>query len=177
LFGQETALDLDPAQTHVEFTLGAVLHTVHGTFQLKRAALRYDLATGKASGEIVIDARSGQTGNDSRDKKMHKSILESERYPEIVFLPDRVDGSIAKSNLHGTFRIHGQDHEMKVVVESTENNGRLGFHTQFAVPYVQWGMKNPSTLLLRVGENVDLDIRGEGKITTPGARSLSSAVR
>src|SRR5689334_20646410 len=92
LFGQETALDLDPAQTHVEFTLGAVLHTVHGTFQLKRAALRYDLATGKASGEIVIDARSGQTGNDSRDKKMHKSILESERYPEIVFLPDRVDG-------------------------------------------------------------------------------------
>ena len=175
LFGQETALELDPAQTHVEFILGAVLHTVHGTFQLKRGVVRYDLATGKASGEIVIDARSGQSGNDSRDKKMHQSILESGKYPEIVFLPDRVEGSVAKANVHGTFRIHGQDHDMTVAVESTANDGRLDFHTQFVVPYVQWGMKNPSTFLLRVGDKVDLDIRAAGKITAPDGRVVSSS--
>ena len=33
---QDTAFQLDPAQTTVKFTLGDVLHTVHGTFKLKR---------------------------------------------------------------------------------------------------------------------------------------------
>ena len=32
---QETVLELDPAQTQVSFTLGDVLHTVHGTFKLE----------------------------------------------------------------------------------------------------------------------------------------------
>jgi polyisoprenoid-binding protein YceI len=174
LFGQETVLELEPAQTHVEFTLGAVLHTVHGTFQLKRGMVHYDLASGKASGEIVIDARSGESGNESRDRKMHKSILESDRYPEIVFLPDRVEGSVSKANVHGTFRIHGQDHEMTIVVESTPHNGRIESQTQFQVPYVQWGMKNPSTFLLRVGDMVEIDIRGNGKMTGPDGRVLTS---
>jgi polyisoprenoid-binding protein YceI len=174
LFGQEAALELDPAQTHVEYTLGAVLHTVHGTFQLKRGSVHYDLASGKASGEIVLDARSGQSGNDSRDRKMHKSILESDRYTDIVFVPDRVEGGLAKANLHGTFRIHGQDHEMTITVESKSSDGRLEFHTHFEVPYVQWGMKNPSTLLLRVGDKVDIEIQGAGKISRPDGHPLSS---
>jgi polyisoprenoid-binding protein YceI len=56
---QETALQFDPAQSHVEWTLGDVLHTVHGTFKLKRGAIRFDPSTGAASGELVVDAASG----------------------------------------------------------------------------------------------------------------------
>jgi len=33
---QESAVDLDPAQTTIEFTLDTTLHAVHGTFKLKR---------------------------------------------------------------------------------------------------------------------------------------------
>ena len=47
---QQTSLELDPAQTSVKFTLGDVLHTVHGTFQLKRGALEFDPSSGKISG-------------------------------------------------------------------------------------------------------------------------------
>ena len=168
-------MELNPAQTHVQYTLSDVLHTVHGDFQLKRGVIRYDLGSGKASGEIVIDARSGQSGNQARDRKMQKGILESDRYPEIVFLPDRVEGSLARASLHGAFRIHGQEHEMTMAVESLPNDGRLEFHAQFAVPYVQWGMKNPSTFILRVGDKVDIDIHAAGKMTGPDGKLLSLA--
>src|ERR1700733_6791773 len=114
---QDTAFQLDPAQTSVKFTLGDVLHTVRGTFQLKRGALELDTASGRLSGEIVVDARSGESGNGMRDRKMHKEILESDRYSEISFRPDRIEGAVASQGkssvrVHGMFNIHGVDREI-----------------------------------------------------------------
>ncbi len=60
-------LALDPGQTHVEFMLSDILHTVHGSFKLKRGTIRYDFANGDAAGEIVIDAQSGESGSQARD--------------------------------------------------------------------------------------------------------------
>ena len=115
---QSSEFQLDPARTTVQFTLGDVLHTVHGKFKLKRGALHLGPA-GKVSGEIVVDATSGDSGSTIRDRKMHKEILESARYPEIAFRPDRIDGSVApqgKSSVtvHGMFNIHGADREITV---------------------------------------------------------------
>lgn len=159
LFAQETVLALDPVQTQVEFTLSDILHTVHGAFKLKRGTIRYDFATGKATGEIVIDAQSGESGSSARDQRMHKNILESDQYPEILFVPDRVTGGLSKASIHGTFRIHGKDHEMTMAVAPVPAGNRLQVKAQFVVPYVAWGMKNPSTLFLRVGETVTIDVR------------------
>jgi polyisoprenoid-binding protein YceI len=169
-----TSLELDPAQTKVEFTLGATLHTVHGSFQFKRGDLRFDPATGQAGGELVVDTASGATGNDSRDANMHKNILESGRYPEIVFRPDRVEGKVAaegasKLQLHGTFRIHGADHEMTVPVDVEAASGKYTATARFQVPYVKWGMKNASTFILRVSDKVDLTVRTVLTIPAPGS--------
>jgi len=30
------------------------------------------------------------------------------------------------------------------------------------VPYIQWGLKNPSLLFLRVNDHVDIDLRAAG---------------
>jgi polyisoprenoid-binding protein YceI len=160
---QATTLELDPAQTKVEYKLGAVLHTVEGTFTLKRGHFTFDPENGKATGELVVDAASGQSGNDSRDRNMHKNVLESERYPEIIFRPDRVDGKVAPQGrsqvqLHGTFTIHGADHEMTVPVDVEIADGRYTATAHFQIPYVKWGMKNPSTFVLRVGDKVDLTV-------------------
>ena len=76
---QAYVVNLDPAQTQVTFVLDTTLHTVHGTFQLKSGQIHFDTATGKASGTIVVDARSADTDNKSRDKKMHQEILESQK--------------------------------------------------------------------------------------------------
>ena len=58
LAAQTEVLEFDPAQTKVQFTLADVLHTVQGTFKLKRGNIRIDAASGAVSGEIVVDATS-----------------------------------------------------------------------------------------------------------------------
>src|SRR5256714_14744740 len=98
----EIVLGLDPAQSKVHWALGSTVHTVHGSFAFKKGTLRLDTSTGKARGEIIVDATSGNSGNDSRDKKMHKEVLESARYAEVIFRPDRVEGKITPQ---GTFAV------------------------------------------------------------------------
>lgn len=166
---QSLALTLDPQHTVINFTLSDVLHTVHGTFQLTHGKLQFDPASGKTTGEITVDAKSGQTGNGMRDRKMHREVLDSERYPEISFRPDRIDGAVSmpgKSSvrIHGIFNIHGADHELSVPAEVELASGHWKATLHFAVPYVIWGMKNPSTLFLRVGESVDIDVNASGAL-------------
>jgi polyisoprenoid-binding protein YceI len=132
LFGQETVLELNPAQSHVEFTLSDVLHTVHGSFKLKRGTVHYDFVTRKCSGQIVIDAQSGDSGSEARDKKMHHNILESDRYPEIVFTADHVEGTLSKASIHGLFRIHGKEHEMTTSIKLS-TAALNGFQSQVAL--------------------------------------------
>jgi polyisoprenoid-binding protein YceI len=160
---EDTVLQIDPSQTKVEFTLADVLHTVHGNFLLKRGDIRFDAATGKASGELVVDAASGASGSGARDRNMHKNVLESARYPDIVFRSDRVEGKVAprgasKVALHGMFSIHGAEHDITLPVEVEAAGGQYTAAIRFAVPYVQWGMKNPSTLFLRVSDKVEITI-------------------
>ena len=162
-------LHLDPAQTDVSFTLGDVLHTVHGTFKLKSGTVEFDPATGMAGGAVIVDVTSGSSGSGARDRRMQKDILESQRYPEAVFTPDRVDGQFATAlpihvQVHGLFKIHGAEHEITLPIELQMKDGAITAGTHFVVPYVQWGMKNPSNFMLRVNEKVSIDIRTTGHI-------------
>ena len=170
--GQQLLFQLDPQHTGVNFTLGDVLHTVHGTFLLKQGSLTLDPASGKFTGEIVVDAKSGNSGSGMRDRKMHKEVLESERYPEIIFRPDHIDGNVSlqgKSSVqvHGLFFIHGSQHELTVPAEVGVSSSRWTATLHFAVPYAKWGMKNPSTLFLRVGESVDIELTAAGSVAQP----------
>ena len=172
---QDVALEMDPAQTKVEFTLPASLHTVHGSFALKRGSIRFDPITGKVSGELVVDAASGNSGNSTRDHRMNQSILESARYPEIVFRPDRVQGKVASQGasqieMHGMFAIHGAEHEIVMPMQVEVKDGIYTASGHFAVPYIQWGMKNPSTLFLHVSDKVDIEIQ---TVAHPAASAAS----
>jgi polyisoprenoid-binding protein YceI len=167
---QAYVVNLDPAQTKVEFTLDTTLHTVHGTFQLKSGQIHFDVATSKASGTIVVDARSADTDNKSRDKKMHQEILESPKYAEIVFTPAQVRGSFdpqkaSQVDVSGVMRIHGQDHDLTMTLAVQPGAGsRLQCDTQFTIPYVKWGMKDASTFLLHANDTVELEIHATGQI-------------
>jgi len=166
---QEVALEFKPPDTKIEFTLGATLHSVHGGFDLKRGSVHFDPASGVISGEIVVDAASGHSGNDSRDRKMHREILESQRFPDVVFRPDRVDGKVSAQGtsmvqVHGIFTLHGAEHEITIPVQVEFASDHWKASGHFSIPYIQWGLKNPNTFLLHVSSSVDLEVEASGKI-------------
>jgi polyisoprenoid-binding protein YceI len=171
LQAQETTFELDPAKTTVEFTLGATLHAVHGTFQAKSGTIRFNPASGEASGRFVIEATSGNSDNESRDHKMHEVVLESAKYAEIVFTPTRVTGTVAAQGdssvqVQGMLRIHGADHEITLSVPIHVSGNEVTATTHFVVPYVAWGLKNPSTFVLRVSKEVEIEASASGRFVS-----------
>jgi polyisoprenoid-binding protein YceI len=118
----------------------------------------------------VIDATSGDTDNASRDKNMHTDVLESAKFPEITFTPAQIKGALPKAaaaqiDVSGKIRLRGQDHDATLTLSVQQGaDGSLQASTQLSVPYVKWGLKNPSTFLLHVADTVDVDIHATGRI-------------
>ena len=167
---------VDVPSSKVDFTLGDVLHMVHGTFLLKSGTVTFDDVTGRASGEIVVDATSGESGSKARDHKMKKEILETDRFPDIVLKIQKIDGTVrldGKSTVQliGMMSIHGEDHPVTLSVPVTVSGATASADVAFPVPYVKWGLKNPSTFFLRVNDTVDIVVHAVGQIS-PASASL-----
>jgi polyisoprenoid-binding protein YceI len=163
------SLELDPAQSKVHWTLPSSLHTVHGTFAVVRGMMSMDRESGKAGGEIVVNARSGASGNDSRDAKMHKEILETAKYPDVVFHPTQVEGKVTPTGpcdvkIRGTLSVHGADHEITALVHAQIVADSWNGSAKFDVPYVQWGIKNPSNFLLKADKVVHVEVEMAGRL-------------
>jgi|HubBroStandDraft_6_1064221.scaffolds.fasta_scaffold29506_6 polyisoprenoid-binding protein YceI len=177
LESQELTLELDPANTRIEFTLPATLHTVRGTFALKRGTIHFNPSTGSASGFVVVDATSGETGNSGRDHKMHQEILESQRYPEITFTPTKLSGKVelpgdSTVQVDGVFTLHGADHPLTLTLAAQATGNKLGARTHMVIPYVAWGLKNPSTFMLHVSDKVEVDISSVGRLVAVPAQPI-----
>ncbi len=168
---QQTQVTLDPAQTKIAWTLGATMHTVHGTFKLKSGVVKFNPKSGDASGELIVDATSGESGNHDRDADMHNKVLESARYSEIIFVPRRVVGSLAeqgRSNLQvqGIFKIHGADHDFTLPLTVEKTGDAITASSSFVIPYQEWGMKDPKKAFLHVESKVDVSVSAVGRISS-----------
>src|SRR5580704_773868 len=172
--GRDLVLDLDPTQSQMRWSLGSTVHTVHGTFALKKGSFQLEPGSGKASGQIVVDASSGNSGNDSRDKKMHKEVLDSAHHGEVVFRPDRVEGKISDQGtcnvqVHGVFVLLGKEHELTVPVQAELAGEHWTGNAKFGVPFIDWGLKNPSNFLLKVDHVVEVELELKGSVHRAGA--------
>lgn len=168
----EWVVEVDPLRSSVTFELGATLHTVDGTAELTGGSLRFDPAAGTASGRIEVDATSLDTGKENRDEDMHQKVLESARYPEIYFEAEGVSGSFdpegeSRVTLDGRFGIHGDEHPVSLEVDVEAGGQALEASTELRVPYVEWGMEDPSTFLLRVDKHVTVRIDVAGTLSKP----------
>jgi polyisoprenoid-binding protein YceI len=160
---------LDPAQTEIHWRLTG-LHPVHGTFKLKSGEFLFNPKTGTAEGEILVDATTGESGNAARDKRMQDEVLESNRYPAIFYHPTEIKGPFKAGEgtqdltAEGTFNIHGADHPLELPLKVQITADTATATARFTVPYVEWGMKNPSRLLLRVSKQVEIEVSAKGTI-------------
>jgi polyisoprenoid-binding protein YceI len=171
VWANQLELELDPDRTAVSFVLGGTLHTVHGVFRLDRGRVVYDPTTGTASGEVVVDARSGDSGSQKRDRDMHRKVLESEEYPTIVLRPRRIEGDLpaageGRLTVTGSMAIHGAEHPVEIPLAVDIDGAIVRITAEFEVPYVEWGLHDPSKFVLRVAKQVTVKVEAHGIITT-----------
>ena len=164
-----TTLTLDPAASEISFEVGSTLHTVEGTARLVSGVLHFDPAGGPAGGTIEVDATSLETGNGMRDDKLHGSVLESQRYPRIVFHASRlvVPGpgeSGTDVRMEGTLDLHGGSWPLTIPATVHRTGETVEIEAHFPVPFVEWGLEDPSIFLLSVDKVVQVHVRARGRI-------------
>lgn len=162
--GARTAvLEFDPARTTVAFSLSGWPHETHGTFKLKRGLVRVYPETGRMDGIIIVDASSGSSGESMRDARMAGSILEASRFPEISFAPRQVEiqgdpqGEFPV-RVSGLLMLHGAAHDFTVDAQVTRGAHDAAVRCSFVIPYVDWGLENPSFLMFKVSREVRIDL-------------------
>jgi polyisoprenoid-binding protein YceI len=169
LSAEKLTFELDPGKTSVQFTFGATLHTVNGSLRAESGTVQVDTETGRANGWIVLDATSAQTGNSRRDFKMHEKILESRRYPDMVFQVERISGALQRTGrsevqLHGGLEMHGTRRPIALPATVLVEGDQVRATAYLTVPYLEWGLSDPSFFILRVAKEVRVVVQAAGHL-------------
>jgi polyisoprenoid-binding protein YceI len=168
---QHQTFAVSPDASAVKIRLDATHEVVNGTFHVQSGSIDFNRNALTISGSVIVSAGSGKTGNDSRDKRMATEVLDAARFAEISFSPNSYTGTIAPSGdstiqVTGTFTLHGTPHEMTVPMQIHIDGTSCTAKTKFNVPYVQWGLKDPSIFILKVAKEVEVDLSLSGRLTT-----------
>ena len=169
-FAQHQTFTVNPQASDVAFTLGGSAHTTHGTFHVESGVIDFDPSATKISGSVTVAAGSGQSGSDSRDKKMTNEVLDAPHFSDVSFAPKSYEGSIAPTGdstvqVTGTFTLHGTPHELTVPMQVHIDGTSCTAKTHFVVPYVKWGLKDPSVFIFKVAREVDIDLTLKGSLS------------
>ena len=167
---QQQTFTVAPDQSEVAFTLGASDHAVKGTFHVQSGSVEFDQNAPNISGSVVVAAGSGSSGNQGRDKKMNNDVLDVAHFAEVSFVPKSYQGTIAASGdstiqVAGAFTLHGAAHDLTVPMQIHIDGTNLTAKTHFTIPYVQWGLKDPSIFILKVAKEVGIDLTLVGRLS------------
>jgi polyisoprenoid-binding protein YceI len=167
---QQQTLVVNPDASEVRITLKTTHEVVNGTFHIQSGSIEFDRSAAKMSGSVVVLAGSGRTGNDSRDKKMKKDILEVEQHASVLFEPRSYAGVIPPSGdstlqVTGIFTLLGTGHEITIPIAVHLEGTTATARAHFVVPYIQWGLKDPSFLFWKADKEVAIDLVLTGRIS------------
>jgi len=166
---QHQTFVVDPNASEVKMTLNTTHEVVNGTFHIQSGSIEFDRSTSMMLGSVVVLAGSGKTGNDSRDKKMNKDILKVDQYTTVSFVPKTYTGTIAPSGdstiqVNGVFTLLGNPHGLTIPMQIHMDGSKATARAHFVVPYVQWGLKNPSFMFWKADNDVAIDLFLTGRL-------------
>ena len=167
---QQQTLNVNPDASKVAFALTGTGHHVDGVFHVQSGKIEFDSSAQKISGLVVVAAGSGNSGESSRDKKMNSDVLDTSHFAEITFAPSSYQGTLAASGdssiqVSGVFTLHGAPHGITVPMQVHIDGSSATAKGQFIVPYVKWGLKDPSIFVLKVAKEVNIDLTLAGQIS------------
>ena len=162
-FAQHQTFVVNPDASEVKMTLNTTHEVVNGTFRIQSGSIEFDRSASKMWGSVVVLAGSCKTGNDSRDKRMNKVILKVEQYATASFEPKTFTGAIAPRGdstiqATGIFTLLGTPHEITIPMLIHLDGANATAKAHFVVPYIQWGLKDPSFLIWKADHDVAIDL-------------------
>jgi len=168
---QHQTFTVNPDASKVVFSLGGNTHHVDVTFHVQSGAINFDRGAQTISGSVVVAAGSGNSGDQGRDKKMNSDVLDVTHFAEVSFAPKSFQGTVKASGdstiqVTGVFTLHGTPHDLTVPMQIHIDGSALTAKTNFQVPYVQWGLKDPSIFILKVAKVVDIDLSLSGSLSS-----------
>ena len=169
LLAQHQTFTVNPDTSEVKIKLNTTHEVVEGTFHVQSGSIDFDRSALRMAGKVIVEAGTGKTGNDSRDKKMNKDILKVAQFATVSFAPKAYTGMIAASGdstiqVSGVFTLLDMPHDLTIPMRIHTEGPKTTAKAHFVVPYVQWGLKNPSFLIWKAENNVDVDINLVGEI-------------
>jgi hypothetical protein len=167
---QHQTFAVNPDASEVKMRLNTTHEVVNGTFHIQSGSIEFDRSAARMSGSVAVLAGSGKTGNDSRDKKMNKDILKVDQYATVSFAPKAYTGTIASSGdstiqVSGVVILLGNPHDLTIPMQIHMDGSKATARAQFVVPYVQWGLKNPSFMFWKAENNVAIDLNLVGQVS------------
>jgi polyisoprenoid-binding protein YceI len=122
-------------------------------------------ATGHVS--LVIDATTYNTGNDSRDRHVIHSALQTFNYSAISFESTRIEdvkveapGALGTATVVGKLTLHGVTREMNVPVNlSMSPDGIFDATGEITFDYTDFGISPPSLLFIPAGKEVTVEFQ------------------
>jgi polyisoprenoid-binding protein YceI len=170
VFAQHQTFAVNPDASEVKMKLNTTHEVVNGIFRVQSGSIDFDRTASHISGIVIVAAGSGKTGNDSRDKKMDKDILKVDQFATVSFAPKTYNGIIAASGdstiqVSGVFTLLGAAHDLTIPIQIHVDEMKATVKAQFVVPYVQWGLKNPSFLIWKAENNVGINLNLVGQIS------------
>jgi polyisoprenoid-binding protein YceI len=168
---QQQTFTVNPGASSIGFALTGTGHEVHGIFHVTSGTIQFERNAPKMSGTVVVSASSGDSGDKSRDKNMNQKVLQSDRFTDISFQPQSYTGTLAPSGdstiqVSGTFTLHGTPHDITVPMQVHIDGQNLTAKGTFIVPYVKWGLKDPSVFILKVAKEVHIDLNLAGTVAS-----------
>jgi polyisoprenoid-binding protein YceI len=170
VLAQHQTFAVNPDASDVKMTLNTNHEIVNGTFHIQSGSIEFDRSAPTMSGSVVVIAGSGKTGNDTRDKRMYKEILRVEQHATVSFEPKSYAGSIAQSGdsaiqVTGTFKLLDTPHEITIPMLVHLEGPTATAKAHFSVPFIQWGLKDPSILIWKTEKHVSIDLVLAGRLS------------
>jgi polyisoprenoid-binding protein YceI len=169
-FAQHLNFTVEPDASEVKMTLKTTHEVVNGTFHVQSGSIDFDRSVPQMSGSVVVAAGSGKTGNNSRDKKMDKDVLKVNQYTTVSFAPKTYTGTIAPSGdstvqVSGVLTLLGIPHDVTIPIQVHMDGSKTTAKAHFVIPYVEWGLKNPSFLIWKAENDVAIDLNLAGQVS------------
>jgi len=174
----DQSLQLDAAKGEVEFAAKGPLVRVNGKGKGAQGELK--VVDGKASGNLILNLASLDTGIPLRDDHMKNKYLHVTKFPKAtlklkdVVMPKNLKGKV---KFKGVLSLHGVEKAVSGVAKvKGVKKGKVQITADFKIKFSDFNIELPSFKLVSVGEDIKIKVKSTATVKEVVAKSKTASL-